>query len=165
MAVIAAFDRLYQLKKEIRDLLISARIPDVEILCEFPARGRPYPLQKPYICVGIRSVSLGEGALGGFVGVNQSGQEIFGRKMQLGMRFDIYLPKDWPQDCHFYFCTLCDVLSQNLSDFGKMECGDIISTAQNDGFALSCQADLAGYVCRSQEDNDLTQIILRRNEM
>ena len=35
MAVIAAFDRLYRLKEEVRDLIAQAGIPQTDILCEF----------------------------------------------------------------------------------------------------------------------------------
>ncbi|MBC8570536.1 hypothetical protein [Zongyangia hominis] len=164
MAMIAAFHKLYQLKAQVRDLLAAGGIPDADILCEFPAGGRSYPLRRPCICVGLRAVTLSEGAMGSFVGLGENGEQLFGRKMAVELRFDIYLPKSWEKDCHYYFCALCDLMTEKLPDLGKMWCGEMCATAQNDGFTLPCYAALTAFVCRGEEEEDLTQIILRRND-
>ena len=165
MAVIAAFDRLYRLKEEVRDLIAQAGIPQMDILCEFPSKGRAYPLKRPCICVGLSSIQMGAGALGGFVGAQKEGAELFGKRLEVEFRFDIYLPKGWEEGCHSYFCTLCDILTGQLPDMEKMWCGEMSSTAQNDGFTLPCYARLSALACQGEEEAALTQIILRRKEL
>ena len=83
-----------EILEEIRDELEKSPYLDGStVIAGYPSAIKDVPLRRSVIAVSIGSVELEHGALGGYFGRSERGEEICGRKCRLEVRMDIAVPK------------------------------------------------------------------------
>lgn len=147
---------------------LDGALHGAKAVAEFPAADRAYPLKKPVIAVGIESVELTGGALGGFYGSQpDSGADVYGRSALVTVYFDIHCPVfQGGEGCHAVYEALCDALLLGNCPFGfyRMWCGGIAYDGDTAANRLRVRAALRGAVTREDSSIVLRDFNVIRNE-
>lgn len=83
-----------EILEEIRsELEKSPYLDGSAVIAGYPSAIKDVPLRRSIIAVSVGSVELKHGALGGYFGRSDSGEETYGRKCRLEVQMDIAVPK------------------------------------------------------------------------
>ncbi len=89
--------------------LLSEQLPDIRFVKGFAAEGKETPLKKVTVAVEVSSAEFAGGPLGGFLGCNDRGREIFGKLMRATIGFRIFVPLDFEgADCLEVFAKIAE---------------------------------------------------------
>lgn len=147
---------------------LEVALHGAKAVTEFPSADRVYPLKKPVIAVGIESVALTGGALGGFYGSQPGGgADVYGRSALVTVYFDIHCPVfQGGEGCHAVYEALCDALLLGSCPFGfyRMWCGGIEYDGDTAANRLRVRAVLRGAVTREDSSIALREFTVLRNE-
>lgn len=146
-----------QLKRQVANYLRNnGDLAGVKLLTAYPAAERDFPLRQATVAVGLAGAELAPGGFGGYWGAEGgAGPPLFGGKVAVTLRLDIYCPMSKGGDgCHSVYELLCDRLLLGGSPFGvsKMWCGEVGYDKAAGANRLTAFATLSGAVA-AQEDS------------
>lgn len=144
----------------------SHRFGGVGLVSRFPASERDFPLKRPMIAVGIDSVELGCGGLGGYYGEQQGGS-VYGSTAVVTLALEIFAPaREGGDRCHALFEALCDVLvlGQNPFCIGKLACGGVAFDGAVGGNRLAAKASLRVGLTAMEDAVLVERIVAKRVE-
>ena len=146
---------------------LDGALHGAKAVAEFPSSERVYPLKKPVIAVGIESVALSGGALGGYYGSRpEGGADVYGRSALVTVYFDIHCPVfQGGEGCHAVYEALCDALLLGGCPFGfyRMWCGGVGYDGDTAANRLRVRAALRGAVTGEDTGIALRDFKLIRN--
>lgn len=137
----------------------------VRIQAAFPADKREYPLKQPVVAVGLDSVEISPGGLGGYWG-EREGEALFGDGAQITVRFDLYAPApEGGGRLHDLYEALCGALMPVAGPFGltRLWCGEAAYDKEAAANRLVAKATLRAAVLRGEDEPRIRAFELRRN--
>ena len=95
-------------------LASAPALREAAFVTEYPAGYKSYPLKKPTVSVGIKSLAMDAGSFGGYLGRDAAtGNDIMGQQVKMEVLLSCYFPSETSGlDCY----KLVTLLSQTLVD-------------------------------------------------
>lgn len=145
------------LKQSVVDYLArhgaGGALQQARLVCEYPDMVRAYPLKQPVVAVGVESVALSDGGMGGYYGERGDGSaSCYGKAAVVTMYFDIHCPpSQGGEGCHRLYEALCDLLLLGDCPYGfyRMHCDGIGYDKDTAANRLRATATLRGAVTKA----------------
>lgn len=158
----ALFDGL--IEEILNYLQTSSVLSDMDFTAEYPLNTKPHPLKRIHVSIGLRSVKAENAAFGEYLGMSGQG-EIYGKKIAVSLRANIYTPKSFGGNgCFEAFSRICDSLFlQNAQRLGitGISCGTVSYHRDAGAFLLDVDIQLATYVGQQVDDALMGDIVVR----
>ena len=127
-------------------------LKQAKLLTEYPAAEREYPLKAPVVAVGLDAMEVLPGGLGGYWGEQQDLTAVYGRALELTIRFDfLCAPKQGGAACHELWEAVCTALALEQCPFAfqKLWCGQLEFDKTLSANRLTARASLRALLARS----------------
>lgn len=130
-----------------------------------PATLRPAPLKKSTIALGLCDAEVLPCAMADFAGLNEGGESIYGRTLELTVSMLIYSPPNSTSaECQRIFGVICDRLLFAQTEYltSRIWCEKVRYEKEIGALVLPCFARLKIMVTQTQNENGITNFIIRR---
>ena len=144
---------------------LAPRLKEADLTGEYPAARRGHPLLRPVVAVGVEEIRLERGGLSQYLGVDEEGNEQFGQRARLTLRFDILCPAK-TGGCHKLFVALCQylLLEEGPVQPRGMSCGKLEYDRMADGLHLTGKGTVEAALVRGGSDGAIREITIIRRD-
>lgn len=143
-------------------LQAEENLKDVRFVPAFSPARKPAPLRRPMGTVGLRGVTMEEGALGGLLG-RREGNSLTGGRAAAELSIGLYLPREsGGAACGELFSRLCDCLALGgLQGVRALTAGPAHWEEDAGAYVMECTLRLRLYLGREESGQPVTGLVVK----
>ena len=149
---------------EIRlSLAQDAALSDMHFVKAFRVDKRANPIKKTYVTLALSQVEILNGAFGEYLGA-RDGNDLFGRKSNVYIGFNIYCPKNSDGSaCSEAFSRICDhfILEDCERKIQEISCKEVKFDTTGDSFVLECKMKLCVFIAKEMQELQISDIVVQ----